>query len=258
MYNNFEHLAISLSDDALRFEVNRYFYSLLSKNAKKPERLSAAQRTIVQFPQVIDYYIRNKEDEEDEAIANSVSEVGGVKQVFIEQLQKLVEQLKAETDFYKISPNSYEEALQRVMYLKHVIEDCDGHRWFYDGKKPIRRESDLHILYKLACYDTFSDVNSEVNNGRGPVDFKLSNSRKDSTLVEFKLSRTLKKNLEKQVDVYKDANNTKKAIKVILYFTEEEYKKTQDILNELSLYGKPGIVLIDARADNKPSASKAS
>jgi hypothetical protein len=113
-------------------------------------------------------------------------------------------------------------------------------------------------MYKLVCYDTISDVNSEVNNGRGPVDFKISRGRKDSSLVEFKLTRTLKKNLEKQVDVYKDANNTDKAIKVILYFTNEEQEKTMSILNELGLTGKPNIVTIDARADNKPSASKAS
>ena len=66
----------------------------------------------------------------------------------------------------------------------------------------------------------------------------------------------LKKNLEKQVDVYKDANNTNKAIKVILYFTDEEYEKTINILNELELLDKPGIVLIDART-NKVQASKA-
>ncbi len=111
-----------------------------------------------------------------------------------------------------------------------LLRDCDGYRWFYDGDKPIRRESDLHIMYKLVCYDTIADFNSEVNNGRGPVDFKASNNRKDTTLIEFKLSRTLKKNLEKQVNVYKDANNTDKAIKVILYFTDEEYEKTINIL----------------------------
>lgn len=66
-----------------------------------------------------------------------------VKQVFIEQLQNLVYQLQTETDFYKIPLNSYQEALQRVLYLKHVIEDCDGYRWFYDGDQPIRREADL-------------------------------------------------------------------------------------------------------------------
>lgn len=258
MYDSFEQIAASLPDTSLRFEVNQYFHGLLSKKAKRPERLSAAQKTIEQYPQIIDYYIRKREDNEEAAMENSVSEVGGVKQLFIDQLQKLVEQLRTETDFYKIRQDSYDEAMQRIKYLKHIIENCDGYRWFYDGNKPVRRESDLHIMYKLVCYDTFSDVNSEVNNGRGPVDFKLSNSRKDSTLVEFKLSRTLKKNLEKQVEVYKDANNTNKAIKVILYFSEEEHKKTQGILNDLELTGKPGIVLIDARTDNKPSASKAS
>ena len=48
-----------------------------------------------------------------------------------------------------------------------------------------------------------------------------------------------------------------KAIKVIMFFTEEEEKKTYDILNELGLTGKPGIVIIDARSDNKVQASKA-
>jgi len=65
------------------------------------------------------------------------------------------------------------------------------------------------------------------------------------------------KNLEKQVEVYKDANNTDKAIKVIMFFTDEEQQKTTAILNELGLTGKPFIVVINARADDKPSASKA-
>lgn len=65
----------------------------------------------------------------------------------------------------------------------------------------------------------------------------------------------LKQNLAKQVDVYKAASNTERAIKVILFFSEAEEKKILDILNELNLAGNDGIVLIDARNDNKPSAS---
>ena len=106
------------------------------------------------------------------------------------------------------------------------------------------------------CFDTIASVDSEVNNGRGPVDFKVSNGRKDVTLVEFKLTRTLKRNLEKQVDVYKNANQTDRAIKVVLYFTDAEEEKTHKILNDLGLTGNPDIVLIDARA-NKVQASKA-
>ena len=255
LYKQIPDLGSSLQDAALRFQVNDYFTRRLSEKPTAKEKVVAAQKTVIQFPQLIDYYIRAKEDDKNGAIQGGLQEIGAVRQVFIDQLQNLVYQLQVQTKFYEVQNNSCAEALERVMYLKHVIENCDGYRWFFDGGKPIRRESDLHLMYKLVCYDTISDTNSEVNNGRGPVDFKLSRGRKDSALVEFKLTRTLKKNLEKQVDVYLDANNTDKAIKVIMYFTDDEYKKTLEILNDLGLTEKPCIVLIDARPDNKPSAS---
>ena len=81
------------------------------------------------------------------------------------------------------------------------------------------------------------DVNREVNNGRGPVDFKVSKGSKDTTLVEFKLASNtkLKKNLENQVEIYKKANCTDRAIKVILNFNEAEYVKVNGILNGFML-----------------------
>ena len=257
LFREVPYLGESLPDQVLRYQVGEHFRSFLSKKSTSQERREAAQKTVIQFPQLIDYYIREKENDTEGAMLGSLQEVGTVRQVFIEQLPNLIDQLRTQTTFYETPLTSYTEAMQRVQHLKHVIENCDGYRWFYDRGQPIRREADLHIMYKLACYDTVSDVNSEVNNGRGPVDFKVSQGRKDGTLVEFKLTRTLKRNLEKQVEVYQDANNTNKAIKVILFFTAEEGKRTQVILNELGLQGKPGIVVIDARSDNKPPASKA-
>jgi len=44
---------------------------------------------------------------------------------------------------------------------------------------------------------------------------------------------------------------------VIIYFTEEEYKRVIEILNRTGLTGKENIVLIDGRNDNKVSASNA-
>jgi predicted transcriptional regulator len=67
----------------------------------------------------------------------------------------------------------------------------------------------------------------------------------------------LKKNLLNQVEVSKKANQPKKSIKVILYFTEPEYEKVLRILKEIDATGDSDIVLVDARQDNKPSASKA-
>jgi hypothetical protein len=77
--------------------------------------------------------------------------------------------------------------------------------------------------------------------------------------VEFKLAKStqLKKNLANQVKIYEQANNLKKSLKVILYFTYEELVRVRKILIELGLEDAKDIILIDARSDNKPSASVA-
>lgn len=128
LYQQVPTIGTSLSDDVLRYQVNEYFSSFLSKKPTREEKMTAAQQTVLQFPQIIDYYIKAKENDEEGAIRESFQEVGGVKQVFIEQLQNLVYQLQEQTKFYDIPLNSYAEAMQRVMYLKHVIENCDGYR----------------------------------------------------------------------------------------------------------------------------------
>ncbi|MEL7010829.1 MAG: hypothetical protein AAGM29_19840 [Cyanobacteria bacterium J06588_4] len=111
----------------------------------------------------------------------------------------------------------------------------------------------------MTWYATKSDVNSEVNNGRGPVDYKISRGFKDKTLVEFKLASNskLKQNLKKQLQVYEKANGTKKSIKVIMFFSETELLRIHKILKELDMEINRTLVLIDARSDNKPSGSNA-
>ena len=114
-------------------------------------------------------------------------------------------------------------------------------------------------MYRLVWYASVLDVNREVNNGRGPVDFKVSIGSKNASLVEFKLASNskLKQNLEKQVEIYQTANNIDRAIKVIMYFTDDEYTKLSKVLKDLNLNDCKDIILIDARSDNKPSASNA-
>ncbi len=112
----------------------------------------------------------------------------------------------------------------------------------------------------LVCHESSTfDINREVNNGRGPVDFKVSKGSADKTLVEFKLAsnKKLEQNLQKQVEIYQKANKTTSSFKVIIYFTEEEHKRVTDILNRTELTGKENIILIDGRNDNKVSASNA-
>ena len=55
--------------------------------------------------------------------------------------------------------------------------------------------------------------------------------------------------------MYKKASDTDRAIKVILFFNDREEQKLIDALNELDIAGCRDIVMIDARNDNKESAS---
>ena len=127
------------------------------------------------------------------------------------------------------------------------------------GGKAIRREADLHVLYRLVWYGTRLDFGAEANDGRGPVDFKVSYGAKDKSLVEFKLAKNtqLKSNLQKQLEIYQKASEAQHGIKAIVYFSEEELDRVNEILDDIGLLGHKDVVLIDARADNKPSASKA-
>ena len=77
---------------------------------------------------------------------------------------------------------------------------------------------------KPLWYNTAFDVNREVENGRGIVDYTISKGAMDKTLIEFKLASNskLKSNLQHQLSIYAKANDTDKYISVILYFTDKE------------------------------------
>ena len=161
-------------------------------------------------------------------------------------------------DIIRLAQNTYTEAHQRIAFLKDVIEDKGGHRIFFVDGKPIVRESDIHIMYRLVWFDTPSDVSREVNDGRGPADFKISRGMHDKTILEFKLAKntSLERTLKHQAEIYQKASDAGRAIKVIVFFSDAELEKVNGILKRAGLTGNPDIVLIDARRDNKPSASK--
>ena len=114
-------------------------------------------------------------------------------------------------------------------------------------------------MFRLVWHGTPSDVSREVDNGRGPSDYKISRGAMDKTIVEFKLASNtqLKRNLLKQLDIYKRASDAEVGFKVIIYFTERELIRVQGILREVKMENDPRVILVDACSDNKPSASKA-
>jgi hypothetical protein len=259
LIKDFDLIPDAISDAQLRAQVNNYFSKLLPRNYKKKDEERAAAQTILHFPEIIDFYIRYKEEAGDEAKSISFRKVKISQELYVRHASQLANLLAFHSRFYNLTGDTYAEAFERVMYMKDIIENKDGYRIFYLQGKLIATEEYVHILYRLTWRASPSDVSQEANSGRGPVDFKISRGSKDKTLVEFKLAKNskLKRNLQNQMAIYEKAHDTKKSIKVIVYFSEEEYGRVQRILRELHLSDDQSIVLIDARSDNKPSASTA-
>lgn len=257
MRHRFLQITASLPNEELRDQINDVYRKAIPKRATQKEINEVVSYTINRFPMLMDYYIKMKEEDKEGAKAVSTNIVIEANQIFIKNIQRLISVLRQGTQFYdEMALGSYEAARKRVMFLKHIIEDCDGYMFFYSKGKPIQREKDLQLLFKFTWFGTAFDVNAEVNNGRGPVDYKVSFGSSDKTLVEFKLAKNskLKQNLRHQVGVYEQANVTNKSLKVILYFSKLEYVSVNRILKQLHLENDNNIILINA-CNNKASAS---
>ena len=260
MIRHFHELPAAVSDDVLRGQINNYFGSLLSKKPSASELKEAAQRTIMKYPELIDHYIRGKEDNGDKAEGSSDEKRRDLRDALVLQVQLAIPDIASKSDFYTKPSNSYKEALDRVLEFKDYIENRDGYKVINrGGGQPFSRESEVQLFFGLIWYKNDFDVNREPNNGRGPVDFKVSKGSIDKSLIEFKLASNsaLKRNLENQVVIYEKANGTRKSVKVIICYAAEDQLKVARVLKELGLDEDEAIVVIDARSDNKPSASRA-
>lgn len=261
MYRKFENIPYAIENDVLRMQINQYFNSQLAtykdKKPTKEEKNKAIMNTIRAYPEVLDYYIKQKEDDGNNAIAVSEKKVNDTEEILINNTQKLIGYLQKTKFFIVEEGNAYQETRKRVEYLKDAIENKDCYLLFYNDNEPIKREKDLQLMFRLVCYGSKFDINREVNNGRGPVDYKISNGAIDTSLIEFKLAKStkLKQNLKNQLEIYKKSNDTTNGVKVILFFTEEEEMRARKIIKELGMEYDNNIILIDARKDNKPSAS---
>lgn len=259
LFRKFEEIADAVPDQQLRSRIDYYLRRELKKRSTKKDRDAAYERLLRDYPAILEWYIKWKEDHGGEAVKQSSAKVSDTESRFIKQFGQLIQSLGENTDFYKSGADTLEECRDRIKFLKREIENNGGYRIFYHKGVAIEREADLQILFRLAWFATPSDFNSEVNNGRGPVDFAISRGSKDKTLVEFKLAKNskLKQNLENQVAAYEAANSTSKSLKVIFYFNDSEFKKVQKILKQLLLEKDDRVILVDCRRDNKPSASNA-
>lgn len=260
----------SCTNAQLRARVDDFIQSRLAKPPRddgsvppppsQREREQAAKDAVTRFPELFDVYIAMKEGDRGEAAIQSLSKVEDIRELFRE-VSRAISNLYSSTDVFNGAPStSLEEARARCTAFKQYIENNDGYRMLNRSEGSVADEHEAQLAFGLIWYGSLFDVNREVNNGRGPVDFKVSFGNADKSLVELKLgsNRSLKKNLQHQVAIYEAANRTPNSIKMIVVFTDRDMVRVEGILDELGLSGSENVILVDARRDNKPSASKAS
>jgi hypothetical protein len=261
LVREFSSIPDAIEDDQLRAQVNNYLFKKLSDNPTKKEYSDLAAAAILQFPEVIDYYIRQKENTGEQAVGLSARRRQEVFEILVQMVQRVVEDIRVNTSLYLTPVTSYDEALTRANGFKKYVENQDGYRLLNKPgqERPLATEKEVQLFFGLIFFGSEFDVNREVNNGRGPVDFKVSKGAVDKSLIEIKLASNsqLKRNLQNQIEVYEKANGTRTSVKMIVCYTEADVAKVDAVLKELDLRGEKSIVVIDARADNKPSGSKA-
>jgi hypothetical protein len=255
LVKGFERIPAAIPDEHLRSLINNYFRNLLpqvddDRKQKKKHEHNAAVETILKFPELIDFYIRQKEENGDQAENISSYKVAESKRLYLEQFSQLGEDLASTTNFYNITGNTYQGAMERILIIKDIVENRDGHSIFYFNGEPIEREEDLHILYRLTWRAAASGASSEISNVNSAM---VPRGGKKGPLIEMKLARNpqLRRSLEKQVKEYDESNETQKSIKVIVYFSQDELDRVRGMINELRIGNHKNIVLIDARHDKK-------
>lgn len=255
-YSSFNRITNSLNNSALRTSINEFFRSQLPRKPTKKDREEAFLKTVQKYPELIDYYIKLKEESSTKESQLTHSKIQILIEEILERLTPLCDKLLDKSKFYELTSNSYDEALKRVQFMKEVIENNDGYKIFYLNSKPLAKEEVVQRIFRLTWYASPYDLNSEVNNGRGPSDYKVSFGSGDSTIVEFKLgkSSSLKSNLQNQTDIYKTAAKCANDISVVLCYNASEINKVNRVLKQIDKEGHENIVVIDASP--KVSASK--
>ncbi|MDD3229737.1 MAG: hypothetical protein PHE09_11030 [Oscillospiraceae bacterium] len=272
-YNSQERVRASIENDILRAYVNNYIFEAIQKyeeqqrRNKRPVRersISKIEKDAFaeltrEYPELYDYYIRLRESDTAEIRGKSSLEVGAQLEKFHVNTTALIDSIVS--NGYKIdeSLSAREEAVKRLKFFKHVIEDCDCYRNFYYSGQRISSEDDIRRMFRLVWYGTTYKVDFDTNNGRGELDVNVSKGQYNQNIIEFKLaSNSSLSHVFTQVKVYEAANCADGSLVAIFYFSQSEFDTARQVVinagHEEQL--DKSVFLIDCRTDNKPSASK--
>ena len=158
--------------------------------------------------------------------------------------------------------------LEFTNYYKDFVEIRSGYKLLWNEKRTApRSEEDVQILFKGIldehCRANNIDFTREVNQAMGPVDFRFSSGYSKRVLLEAKLAKNTKfwNGLKKQLPKYMQIDSCNLGIFLVIVFTDNDINRIRDIeIVARETEKRYGItiktIVVDARTDNKESASK--
>ena len=170
MTDDFTGLVESLSDASLRAQINRHLFESIPEEATETDRRKAQQAAFRQFPALIDYYIRYKEERGDSARMRTRRLLNEAETMFLSNISKLNALLDA-AGFYRHDVRTADGVRQRLLILKKVVEEKGGNIAFLAEGKPLSRLSDLRVIRRLIWLSaTGQPGNQRID---GVVDFRF-------------------------------------------------------------------------------------
>lgn len=234
LISSYERIVPSVPDEQMRAQINNYLLNKLPKDPKASAKESAKKKreaisdTIDMFPALIDYYIKFKEENGDEAVSLSEKKVHYAQSLFLDKFTQLAALVADATPFYSHGINTIEDALARVECLKDAIQNKEGQQFLYSEKHtPISAENELKILYRFLWYNS-------VNNPKVP-----SLQNKDLISVDFKLAtnnnidRYLLKKDEEAVNAEIEDADRKHEITVVFAFNASDKAMIEERIRSL-------------------------
>ncbi|MCX0408439.1 hypothetical protein PL326_04170 [Clostridium perfringens D] len=210
----------SESSNELKKYVNLYIKNRNKDDFKRIKYLNKNKKSMSHIKKYNNYYrhfylkIENDKNliDKKNQLENLMSNIDYTLDTFINEFNFINENLKSINKLLSI-----EEVVNIICCnFKDFIENKGGWKICEDRDEKIVQKV-FQIIADIYCQLYNFDLSAEVNNGRGPVDFKISNGSYNKIMIEIKLTSNpkLKDGIKSQLPIYLKQENTEKGIFLI-------------------------------------------
>lgn len=191
LLHRMEHFASVVSNDQLRGQLSQYLLRELAKKKTEEERTAVKSTAILQFPEILDYYIKAKEDRGGEAESVSRQKVQATYDRYVEQVRQFVTNVLQPAGFYECGDTSQEQTAYRIQVLKRACEVGQATSLFCESGQPITNQNELALIMRLIWAAKFhgNPQGNERADTSDDVCFKLASNRRLAESVSKTLAK---------------------------------------------------------------------